>query len=141
MSLKMAAWRPQGSILKPPGLDFNGFWERFFQIFGLFRDHLSNWLFHRHNAKKAKVWPKCSQNVRISLPHVPSAMQSCRCKPYRHGNPQRSCTQMGRRRWPPLGGFQSAGHRRCANGVPNSFPTGSVESQLANLDILSRNSI
>ena len=40
----------------------------------------------------------------------------------------------------PPGGFQSAGHRRCANGVPNSFQTGSVQSQLANLDILSSNS-
>ena len=28
--------------------------------------------------------------------------------------PQRSCTQMGRRRWPPPGGVQSAAHRRCA---------------------------
>ena len=41
----------------------------------------------------------------------------------------------------PPGGFQSAGHRRCANGVPNHIQTGSVQSQLANLDILSRNSI
>ena len=40
----------------------------------------------------------------------------------------------------PPGGFQSAGHRRCANSVPNSFPTGSVQSQLANLDILSSSS-
>ena len=28
--------------------------------------------------------------------------------------PQHSCTQMGRRRWPPPGGVQSAAHRRCA---------------------------
>ena len=40
----------------------------------------------------------------------------------------------------PLGGLQSAGHRRCANSVPDSFPTGSVQSQLANLDILSSSS-
>ena len=40
----------------------------------------------------------------------------------------------------PPRGFQSAGHRRCANGVPDSFPTGSVQSQLANLDILSSSS-
>ena len=39
---------------------------------------------------------------------------------------------------PPPGGLQSAGHRRCANGVLDSFQTGSVQSQLANLDILSR---
>ena len=31
----------------------------------------------------------------------------------------------------PPRGFQSAGHRRCANSVPDSFPTGSVQSQLA----------
>ena len=42
---------------------------------------------------------------------------------------------------PPPGGFQSAGHRRCANGVLDEVQTGSVQSQLANLDILSRNSI
>ena len=49
-------------------------------------------------------------------------------------------TEWGGRRCPPPGGFQSAGHRRCANGVPDSFPTGSVQSQLANLDILSSSS-
>ena len=49
--------------------------------------------------------------------------------------------RVGGRRCSPPGGFQSACHRRCANGVPDSFPTGSVESQLANLDILSRISI
>ena len=49
-------------------------------------------------------------------------------------------TEWGGRRCPPPGGFQSAGHRRCANSVPNSFPTGSVQSQLANLDILSSSS-
>ena len=48
--------------------------------------------------------------------------------------------RVGGRRCSPPGGFQSAGHRRCANGVPNSFPTGSVQSQLANLDILSSSS-
>ena len=49
-------------------------------------------------------------------------------------------TEWGGRRCPPPGGFQSAGHRRCANSVPDSFPTGSVQSQLANLDILSSSS-
>ena len=48
---------------------------------------------------------------------------------------------VGGRRCPPPGGFQSAGHQRCANSVLNSFPTGSVQSQLANLDILSSISI
>ena len=45
----------------------------------------------------------------------------------------------------PLGGLQSAGHRRCANSVLDWFPTGSVQSQLANLTffraVRSRNSI
>ena len=40
----------------------------------------------------------------------------------------------------PPGGLQSVGHRRCANGMLDSFQTGSVQSQLATLDILSRNS-
>ena len=40
-----------------------------------------------------------------------------RCSPadarlWMHGNPPSSCTQMGRRRWSPLGGVQSAAHRR-----------------------------
>ena len=50
----------------------------------------------------------------------------------------------GAKRWAavvPPWGFQSAGHRRCANGVLDADPTGSVQSQLANLDILSRSSI
>ena len=82
----------------------------------------------------------CSQNVGF---HFPMCLQQCspadadlQCMAV----PQHSCTQMGRRRWPPLGGVQSAGHRRCANSVPDSFPTGSVQSQLANLDILSSSS-
>ena len=51
--------------------------------------------------------------------------------------PQRSCSNWVRRRWPPLGGVQSAGHRRCANGVLNSsqnrFQIHPDLSQMANL--------
>ena len=35
MSLKIASWRALGSILEAPGLDFGGFWEHFFEIWGL----------------------------------------------------------------------------------------------------------
>ena len=31
----MASWRPLGSILEAPGLDFGGFWDHFFEIWGL----------------------------------------------------------------------------------------------------------
>ena len=66
--------RPWASILEGSGNDFS----KFSTAFGFVS---STWLLHRHSAEKAKVWPKSSQNVRISLPHVPSALQSCRCKP------------------------------------------------------------
>ena len=57
-----------------------------------------------------------------------------------HGSPPTFLLPEGEAAVVPPGGFQSAGHRRCANGVPNSFQTGSVQSQLANLDILSSSS-
>ena len=51
--------------------------------------------------------------------------------------PQHSYAQMGRRRWPPLGGVQSAGHRRCAIGVLDwsqiRFQIHPDLSQIANL--------
>ena len=143
-------------VLEGSGLDFGGSWPRFWKLqvsildgsgiyfskfSSVFGFMSSKCLLHRHNAKKAKVWANCSQNVGF---HFPMCLQHCSPA---HASlkgmavPQDSCTQMGRRRWPPPGGVQSAGHRRCANGVLNSFPTGSVQSQLANLDILSRNSI
>ena len=31
----MASWRAPGSILEAPGLDFGGFWDHFFEIWGL----------------------------------------------------------------------------------------------------------
>ena len=80
----------------------------------------------------------CSQNVGFHFP-----MGRRRCSPAdarlkMHGSPPNSCTQMGRRRWPPPGGVQSAGHRRCANGVPNGvnnrFQIHPHSSQSANLE-------
>ena len=31
----MVSWRALGSILEAPGLDFGGFWDHFFEIWGL----------------------------------------------------------------------------------------------------------
>ena len=114
------------------------FWGSFLRS-GHFTDEMPS-MPKKPRTPSSKVWANCSQNVGF---HFPMCLQQCspadaslQCMAV----PQHSCTQMGRRRWPPLGGVQSAGHRRCANGVPDSFPTGSVQSQLANLDILSSSS-
>ena len=60
--------------------------------------------------------------------------------------PQHSCTQMGRRRWPPPGGVQSAAHRRCGNGVLNHnhiFLSAKAQdlSQMAKLQMASSSSL
>ena len=100
-------WSLQVSILDGSGIDFS----KFSNVFGFVS---SKWLLHRHNAKKAKVWANCTQNVGF---HFPMCLQHCSPA---HASlkgmavPQDSCTQMGRRRWPPPGGVQSAAHRRCA---------------------------
>ena len=57
--------------------------------------------FYGHHPN-SKAWPKCGQNVKISSPHVPSALQSS-LKGMAVLRP--ACQQMGRRRWSPLGGF------------------------------------
>ena len=52
------------------------------------------------------VWTNCSQNVGF---HFPMSLRRCSPADARlkcMAIPQRSCTQMGRRRWPPLGGVQ-----------------------------------
>ena len=83
-------------------------------------------------------WRVLGRKVAEILPRLPtSASNPCASVSWQRWA---RCSRSG---WPavsPPGGLQSAGHRRCANGVPNSFPTGSVQSQLANLDILSHNS-
>ena len=51
--------------------------------------------------------------------------------------PQDSCTQMGRRWWPPPGGVQSAAHRKCAVRARSPAKSSSAkcqdQSQMANL--------
>ena len=117
-------------ILDGSGIDFS----KFSSVFGFMS---SKWLLHRHNAKKAKVWANCSQNVGF---HFPMCLQHCSPA---HASlkgmavPQDSCTQMGRRRWPPPGGVQSAAHRRCAvrAGPPAKSSSAKCQdqSQMANL--------
>ena len=91
-------WKLQVSILDGSGIDFS----KFSSVFGFMS---SKCLLHRHNAKKAKVWANCSQNVGF---HFPMCLQHCSPA---HASlkgmavPQDSCTQMGRRRWPPWGEF------------------------------------
>ena len=126
-------WKPRGSILEGPGSIFKGF--------GRLNRCLKAFLGGEHFATDLSciIGPfageKWSRSCRATghLPRMP--VLPC------PGSDGRGAHGVGGRRCPPPGGFQSAGHRRCANGVPNSFPTGSVQSQLANLDILSRNSI
>ena len=85
----------------------------------------------------SKVWTNCNQNVGF---HFPMCLQQCSPADARlkcMAVPQRSCTNWVRRRWPPLGGVQSAGHRRCAIGVldwfQNRFQIHPDLSQMANL--------
>ena len=50
----MASWRVPGSILEASGLDFGGFWERFFENFHHFGFVSSKWPLHRQHAENAK---------------------------------------------------------------------------------------
>ena len=70
----------KNSVLEGSGLDFGASGLRFWSLGASIFEPLGS-------VGKAKVWPKCNQNVRISFPHVPSAMQSCTCKPTKHGGP------------------------------------------------------
>ena len=71
----------KNSVLEGPGLDFGASGPRFWSLGASILE--SRGLDFRASGlrKPNKVWPKCNQNVRISSPHVPSAMQSCTCKP------------------------------------------------------------
>ena len=89
--------------MEPPGLDFKEFGDRFFENVRRFLGS-SGLLpaFQIHS----KVWANCSQNVGF---HFPMCLQQCspadaslKCMAV----PQHSCTQMGRRGWPPPGGVQ-----------------------------------
>ena len=110
-----------GSILEAPGLDFKGFWDRFFENvrrflgsfgkkvfltsrFGLVGSVLNSW--QSSNLPANNMRTNCSQSVGF---HFPMCLQRCSPADARlkcMAVPQRSCTQMGRRRWPPLGGVQ-----------------------------------
>ena len=93
-------------------LKFMAFWGSFLRS-GHFTDEMPS-MPKKPRTPSSKVWANCSQNVGF---HFPMCLQQCspadaslQCMAV----PQHSCTQMGRRRWPPPGGVQSAAHRRCA---------------------------
>ena len=107
----------KNSVLDASGLDFGGHGPAFWRVWGSFSEVLAV----INGAKNAKKHQKpAKQELNHKLAKAPKGGWAAVIPPRN---------------------LQSAGHRRCANGVPNTFPTGSVESQLANLDILSRNSI
>ena len=116
--LQARFWRPQGSILEPLGLDFGRFRRVLGSIFrqkvgkkvfltnrfGLVGSVLNSW--QSSNLPANNMRTNCSQNVGF---HFPMCLQQCspadaslQCMAV----PQHSCTQMGRRRWPPPGGVQ-----------------------------------
>ena len=112
----------KNSVLEGSGLDFGGSRARFQRGLGpnfrqkiiVFLAPLVRKCFSPASYIHSKVWANCSQNVGF---HFPMCLQQCspadaslQCMAV----PQHSCTQMGRRRWPPLGGVQSAAHRKCA---------------------------
>ena len=123
-------WRLQGSILEPPKLDFNDFLD----IWGRFLP-----------SKSSKT---CL--LKSTMPKMPKRLKRLKSptffKVHRKEHDHKGLFYhrgRGKKGWAavvPPWGFQSAGHRRCANGVLDWFPTGSVQSQLANLDILSSSS-
>ena len=106
----------KNGVLEASGLDFKGLGPPFWRVRASFSKALDV-IFGTTNAKNAQKPAKTKA-------------------PSQGGQTAKGWVGGG----DPPGGFQSAGHRRCANSVPNSFPTGSVQSQLANLDILSSSS-
>ena len=129
----MASRRTPDSILEPPGLDFEGSGPRFWPILKNSGTNFSakSWLESFSYQQVRISWfrlklmtvfhlacqqheTNCSQNVGF---HFPMGLRRCSPADARlkcMAITQRSCTQMGRRRWPPLEGVQSAAHRRCA---------------------------
>ena len=156
----MASWRAPGSILEVPGLDFGASGPRFWPLskssgidfsaegwqesvsyqqvrFSWFRRFGVRFLKlnmpKKPRTPSSKVWTNCSQNVGF---HFPMCLQQCspadaslKCMAV----PQHSCTQMGRRRWPPPGGVQSAAHRRCAKRARSLSKNAMLLPQLAKL--------
>ena len=71
--------------------------------FGLISSTLNSW--QSSNLPAYNMRTNCSQSVGF---HFPMCLQRCSPADARlecMAIPQRSCTQMGRRRWPPLGEF------------------------------------
>ena len=102
------------------------FWGSFLRS-GHFTDEMPS-MPKKPRTPSSKVWTNCSQNVGF---HFPMCLQQCspadaslQCMAV----PQHSCTQMGRRRWPPPGGVQSAAHRRWSR-VLDQLPILSSDSK------------
>ena len=107
--LRARFWRPPGSILEGPGSIFRGFgrFKRCLKAF-LGGEHFATNLSCIIGPFEGEKWPRsCRATGR--LPRMP--VLPC------PGSDGRDAHGVGGRRCPPPGGFQSAGHRRCANGV------------------------
>ena len=105
-------WRLQGFILDPPKPDFNHFWN----ILGRFLP-----------SKSSKT---CL--LKSIMPKMPKRLKSPTFfKVHRKEHDHKGLFYhrgRGKKRWAavvPPWGFQSAGHRRCANGVLNASDDGS----------------
>ena len=99
----MTFWRPPGSILEAPGLDFKGFWDQFFEYF---RRRPVRKCFLPQVRFSSKVWANCSQIVGFPFPMCLQQCSPADASLKGMAVPQHSCSQMGRRRWPPPGGVQ-----------------------------------
>ena len=113
---EMASWKPPGSILDAPGFDFGGSGPRFWPILKNSGIDFSatSWLesvsyqqvrISWFRPKFMTVFHLACQNVGF---HFPMSLRRCSPADARlkcMAIPQRSCTQVGRRRWPPLGEF------------------------------------
>ena len=109
--LRARFWRPRGSILEGPGSIFEGFGrlKRCLKAF-LVGEHFATDLSYIIGAFEGEKLPRCCQATG-RLPRMP--VLPC---PDSDG---RGAHGVG---WPavsPPGGLQSAGHRRCANSVPD----------------------
>ena len=109
----MASWRGPGSILEVPGLDFGGFWDQFFEYF---RRRPVRKCFLPQVRCSSKVWANCSQIVGFPFPICLQQCSPADASLKGMAVPQHSCTQMGRRRWPPLGEFNPP----ATEGVPTA---------------------
>ena len=119
----MASWRAPGSILEAPGLDFGGSGDDFFEIFNSVFDAFSKYCLqgslqhalHETLESLSHLLFEEAENLprtcRVAG-HLPANFQPA----YPHYAGPRSAKWVGGG-GPPPGGFQSAAHRRCVNGV------------------------